>query len=128
MPNQELVEKLRKLIIRKLEKSKVYSSFKEIFIDIYSKYVWVVPFKCKKGITILNDFQKILDVSNRKPNKIWVDKGNKIYNRSLKSSLPDSNIKTYSTHNVGKSVVAERFTRPLKNKIYEYMTSLFKNI
>ena len=101
MPNQELVEKLRKLIIRKLEKSKVYSSFKEIFIDIYSKYAWVVPFKCKKGITILNDFQKILDVSNRKPNKIWVDKGNKIYNRSLKSSLPDSNIKTYSTHNVG---------------------------
>ena len=34
----------------------------------------------------------------------------------------------YSTYNEGKSVVAERFTRTLKNKIYKYMTSLSKNV
>ena len=43
-------------------------------IDIYSKYAWVIPLKDKKGITITNAFQKILGKSNRKPNKIWLDK------------------------------------------------------
>ena len=44
-------------------------------IDIFSKYAWVVPLKDKKGITITNAFQKIFKESNRKSNKIWVDKG-----------------------------------------------------
>ena len=44
-------------------------------IDIYSKYAWVVPLKDKKGVSIVNAFQKILDESNRKPNKTRVDKG-----------------------------------------------------
>ena len=43
-------------------------------IDVFSKYVWVVPIKDKKGVIIVNAFQKILDSSERKPNKIWVDK------------------------------------------------------
>ena len=54
-------------------------------IDIYSKYAWIIPLKVKKGITITNVFQKILDESNHKPNKIWVDKGSEFYNRSMKS-------------------------------------------
>ena len=44
-------------------------------IDIFSKYAWVVPLKDEKGISIVNAFQKILKGSDRKPNKIWVDKG-----------------------------------------------------
>ena len=44
-------------------------------IDLISKYAWVIPIKDKKGITIVNAFQKILDSSNIKPNKIWVDRG-----------------------------------------------------
>ena len=44
-------------------------------VDIFSKYGWVVPLKDKKGVSIVNAFQKILDKSGRKPNKIWVDKG-----------------------------------------------------
>ena len=42
-------------------------------IDIFIKDAWVVPLKDKKGITIVNAFQKILDNSTGKPNKIWVD-------------------------------------------------------
>ena len=53
-------------------------------IDIFNKYAWVIPLK-DKGITITNDFQKILYESNRKPKKIWVDKGSEFYNRSMKS-------------------------------------------
>ena len=82
----------------------------------------------RKSITITNAFQKILDESNRKPNKIWVDKGSQFYNRSMKSWLQDNNIEMYSTHNKGRSVVAERFIRFLKNKIYKYMTSISKNV
>ena len=44
-------------------------------IDIYSKYAWVVPLEDKKGVSIVNAFQKILDESNRKPNKTRVDNG-----------------------------------------------------
>ena len=53
--------------------------------DIYSKYAWVIPLKGNKGITITNVFQKILDDSDRKPNKIWVEKGSEFYYRSMKS-------------------------------------------
>ena len=53
-------------------------------VDVFSKYTWVVPFKDEKGISIVNAFQKILDKSGRKPNKIWVDKGSEFYNNSFK--------------------------------------------
>ena len=54
-------------------------------IDIFSEYTWVLPLEDKKGITFTNAFQEILDESNRKPNKIWVDKGSKSYSRSVES-------------------------------------------
>ena len=54
-------------------------------IDIFSKYTWVFPLKDKKGISIVNAFQKILDKSGRKPNEIWVDKGSEFYNNSFKN-------------------------------------------
>ena len=46
----------------------------------------------------------------------------------MKSWLQDNDVETYSTHNEGKSVVAERFIRALKNKIYKCMTSISKNV
>ena len=59
-------------------------SFLLCVIDIFSKYTWVVPLKYKKGVSIVNAFQKILKESDRKPNKIWVDKGSEFYNNSFK--------------------------------------------
>ena len=55
--------------------------------DIVCKYAWVIPLKDKKGITMTNGFQNILDESNRKPNKIWVDIDSEFYKRSMKSWL-----------------------------------------
>ena len=55
--------------------------------DIVCKYAWVIPLKDKKGITMTNGFQNILDESNRKPNKIWVDITSEFYKRSMKSWL-----------------------------------------
>ena len=108
-------------------------------IDIFSKYAWVVPLKDKKGISIVNAFQCILKQSNSRrakgtsaqhvqPNKIWVDKGSEFYNASFKKWLQDNDIVMYSTHTEGKSVVAERFIRTLKSKVYKYLTSLSKNV
>ena len=46
----------------------------------------------------------------------------------MKSWLEKNNIEMYSTHNEGKSVVAERFIRTIKTEIYKYMTSISKNV
>ena len=150
--NEQLAEELHKPIIRKFKKRKVYSAFKDniwgadladmqllskynkgirfllCVIDIFSKYAWVVPLKDKKGISIVKAFQSILKQSNRKPNKMWVDKGSEFYNAYFQKWLRDNDIVMYSTHNEGKSVVAERFIRTLKSKIYKYMTSISKNV
>ena len=150
--NIKLANKLHKPIIRKFNKRKVYSSFKDniwgadladmqllskfnkgtkyllCVIDLFSKYTFVVPLKDKKGISIVNAFQSILHKSKGAPNKIWVDKDSEFYNASFKKWLQDNDIIMYSTNNEGKSVVAERFIRTLKSKIYKYMTSISKNV
>ena len=80
-------------------------------IDIFSKYAWVIPLKDKKGASIVNVFQKILDKSECKPNKIWVDTRSEFYNSSFKKWLKDNDIEMYSIHNERKSVAAQRFIR-----------------
>ena len=95
---------------------------------MYSKYAFVIPLKDKKGISIVNAFDKIIKQSNGKPNKIWVDQGGEFYNNVFKKCLSDNDIIMYSTYNEGKSVVAERFIGTLKNKLYKLMTATGKNV
>ena len=95
---------------------------------MYSKYAFVVPLKDKKGISATNGFNKIIKQSGRKPNKTWVDQGSEFYNHVFKRWLSRNNIIMYSTYNEGKSVVAERFIRTLKNKLYKNMTAAGKNV
>ena len=114
--NEQSAKELNKPVIRKFKKRKVYSGFKDNilaadladmrlisklnkgfrinkgFIDIFSKYAWVVPLRGKKGISIVNAFQKILDKSEQKPNKIWADKGSEFYNNSFKKRLKHNDI------------------------------------
>ena len=147
-----LADELHKPVIRKFGKRKVYSQFKNNIwgvdladmkslsrknkgikyllcaIDLYSKYAFVIPLKDKKGISIVNALNKIIKQSNRKPNKIWVDQGGEFYNNVFKRWLSNNDILMYSTHNEGKSVVAERFIRTLKNKLYKHMTATGKNV
>ena len=146
-----LADELHKPIIRKFNKRKVYSQFKDniwgvdladmqslsrknkgikyllCVIDLYSKYAFVIPLKDEKRITIVNAFDKIIKQSNRKPNKIWVDQGGEFYNNVFEKWLSDNDINMYSTYNEGKSVVADRFIRTLKNKLYKHMTATGKN-
>ena len=92
-------------------------------IDLFSKCV--LPIKDKKGISIVTALQKILS-KGRKQNKIWVDQGSEFHNNSFKDFLKINSIEIYSTYNEGKSVVAERFIRTLKNKIFKHMTAISK--
>ena len=119
--NKILAEELHKLVIKKFNKRKCA-------IDLFSKYAFVVPLKDKKGISNVNAFNKIIKQSNRKPNKIRVDQGGEFYNRVFKKWLSDNDISMYSTYNEGKSVVAERFIRTLKNKLYKHMAATGKNV
>ena len=96
-------------------------------IGLFSKYARVFPLKDKKVTSIVNTFQKIIS-EGRKPNKIWVDQGSEFYNNSFKGFLKINNIEMYSTYNQGKSIVAERFIRILKNKTFKHMTATSKNV
>ena len=119
-----LADELHKPVIKKFNKRK----YLLCAIDLYSKYAFVVPLKDKKGISLTNGFNKIIKQSGRKPNKIWVDQGSGFYNHVFKRWLSRSNIIMYSTYNEGKSVVAERFIRALKNELYKHMTATGKNV
>ena len=81
----------------------------------------------EKEVSIVNAFQKIIS-EGKKPNKIWVDQGSEFCNNSFKDFLKINNIEMYSTYNKGKSVVAERFIRMLKNKIFKHMIAISKNV
>ena len=96
-------------------------------INLFSKYTWVVPLEDKSGISIVNTFRKII-WKKRKPNKIWVDQCGELYNNLLKRFLKIENIEMYPTYNEGKSVVAERFLRTLKNKFFKHMIAILKNV
>ena len=99
-----LADELHKPVIKKFNKRKVYSQFKDNIwgvdladmqslsrknkgikyllcaIDLYSKYAFVIPLKDKKGISIVDAFNKIIKQPNRKLNKIWVDQRGEFYN------------------------------------------------
>ena len=85
-------------------------------IDLFRKYAWVVPSKYKRGISTVNTFQKMLDSSSRKPNKIWVDQGGEFYNYLSKDFWIIIKLKCI------------QHIRTLKNKIFKHMTAVSKNV
>ena len=79
---------------------------------MFSRHAWVIALKDKKGESIVNGFKKILDNSDRKPNKIWVDHGGEFYNKKFKSFLKENGIEMFSTFNEEKSVLLKDLSRP----------------
>ena len=74
------------------------------------------PLKDKKGKRVLNVFTEIVNESNCKLNKLWVDQGRVSYNKLMQEWCENNDILMYSTHNEGKSVIAERLMKTLKAK------------
>ena len=76
-------------------------------VDVFTKYAWIKPFKDKKCKTVLNAFIEIVNESNCKPNKLWLNQRRKFYNKLMQELLDNNDILMYSTHHEGKSVIAE---------------------
>ena len=86
-------------------------------IDAFSKYGWIVPLKSKTGEEVARAFNKIF--KERKPEKLWVDKGKEFYNKNVKAL----GVELYSTENEEKSCVVERWNRTMKDKMYKYFSA-----
>ena len=85
-------------------------------IDIFSKFVWIVPLKRKTGQEVANAFSRIL--KERRPSKMWVDKGREFYNKDVQTL-----VELYSTENEEKSCVIERFNRTIKETFFKYFSA-----
>ena len=90
-------------------------NFLLLVIDIFSKYGWIVPLKDKKGETVANALKTIF--KERKPGKLWTDKGREFYNKDVKEL-----VNLYSTENEEKSSIVERWIRTMKEKMWKYFT------
>ena len=85
-------------------------------IDIFSKFVWIVPAKRKTGQEVANALSRIL--KERRPSKTWIDRGREFYNKDVKKL-----VELYSTENEEKSRVIERFNRTIKEKMFNYFSA-----
>ena len=83
-------------------------------IDIFSKYGWLIPLKDKTGKSVASALEVIF--KERKPEKMWVDKGKEFYNKHVKDL-----IELYSTENEEKSSVVERWIRTIKEKMWNIL-------
>ena len=90
-------------------------------IDIFRKYGWLIPLKDKTGKSVASALKIVFE--ERKPEKMWVDKGNKFYKKDVKDL-----IKLYSTENEEKSSVVERWIRTMKEKMWKYFTAKSTNV
>ena len=85
-------------------------------IDIFSKYGWILPLKSKTGVEVASALEKVF--KERKPDKLWVDKGTEFYNSHVKKL-----VSLYSTENEEKSSVVERWNRTIKEKMFKYFSA-----
>ena len=91
-------------------------------IDVFSKYVWVIPLKNKTGPALVTAFKEILE-SGRKPQKIQTDEGTEFFNKHFKDLMKAEEIQLYNTYNETKASVVERVIRTLKTRMWRYFTA-----
>ena len=93
-----------------------------VFIDVFSKYAWIVPIKSKTGPALVEAFKVILS-SGRKPHKIMTDQGTEFFNKSLQTLLKNEDIELFNTLNETKASIVERVIRTFKTKMWRYFTA-----
>ena len=90
-------------------------------IDVFSKYGRLIPLKDKTGKSIASALKLIF--KERKPEKMWVDKGKEFYNKDVKDLIT-----LYSTENEDKASVVERWIRTMKEKMWKYFSANSTNV
>ena len=141
--SEQLAEEIPKPLTKKFKRRNVYATYKDriwtadlaemkslssknknvkyllCVINVFTKYAWIEPLKDKKGKKVLNTFIEIVNESNSKPNKLWVDQEREFYNKLMQVWLNNNDILMDFTYNKGKSIITERFIERLKSKIYK---------
>ena len=135
---EQLPEKLHKPVIKKLKERRVYARFKNYLgscllrisfkyllyvTDVFTKYAWVKPLKDKKVKTVSNAFIETVNESIRKLNRFWIGQGREFHNKLMQDRFENNDTLMYCTHNKGGFVIAERFIKTLKAKIYKTITT-----
>ena len=87
-------------------------------IDVFSKYGWLIPLKDKTGKSVASALKTIF--TERKPEKMWVDKCKEFYNKDVKELI--------ELWNEEKSSVVERWIRTMKEKMWKYFTANSTNV
>ena len=93
-----------------------------VCIDVFSKFLWVIPLKNKMGPSLVEAFKEIME-SGRKPQKIQTDQGTEFFNKHFKTLMKEEDIQLYNTYNETKASIVERVIRTLKTRMWRYFTS-----
>ena len=145
LKKKDLAEELHKPIRRKFKKRRVlvdgkdkiwaadlvdmqaFTKFNRGFkyllavIGVFSKYGWLIPLKDKTGKSVASALKIIFE--ERRPEKMWVDKGKEFYNKDVKDLIT-----LYSTEDEEKASVVERWIRTMKEKMWKYFTTKSTNV
>ncbi|KAK3922375.1 Putative uncharacterized transposon-derived protein [Frankliniella fusca] len=92
-------------------------------IDVFSKYGWAVAIKDKSSSSIIKGFQTIFKTTDRRPSRLFSDKGKEYINKTFQKFLKDQNITYIHTHNPDiKCSIVERWQRTIKSKLFKRFT------
>ena len=85
-------------------------------IDIFSKFVCIISLNRKSGQEVANAFSRILN--ERRPGKIWVDKGREFYNKDVQKL-----VELYSTERKKNLVWLKGLIELLSKKMFQYISA-----
>lgn len=91
-----------------------------VVIDVFTRYLWVVPVKSKHHSQIVQAFKAVFAQTTRRPKHLRTDKGTEFKNKAVKSLMQNTRIHAYTTKNETKANYAERVIRTLKGLVYRY--------
>ncbi|KAK3929393.1 Putative uncharacterized transposon-derived protein [Frankliniella fusca] len=95
----------------------------EYLQDVFSKYGWAIAIKDKSGPSIIKGFQTIFKTTDRRPTRLFSDKGKEYINKTFQKFLKDKNIAYIHTHNPDiKCSIVERWQRTIKSKLFKRFT------
>ena len=126
---------IRLLDLRVFPKDSYDDGYKYVLFieDCFTRYLWTVPLKDKKGLTVFNAFKSVIDSSKRQPNRIFCDAGKEFFNQHFFSMFKFDKNKImekdengnyineiYSVFNPNKANMVERVIQTISNKLQKH--------
>ena len=90
-------------------------------IDVFSRYAYALPIRNKTGDHVTEAFAELF--KKETPQLLQTDKGTEFINKKTQALLKTHNVKWFTTENLTKAQMVERFNRTLKDRMYKYFTA-----